>query len=64
MKRKETPKDRGIAKEHLRALSNQAWKAWGVRTHGSNNGRCCGGAATAARSQFLRIDPLNLGKGH
>ena len=26
-------------------------------------GQRCGGAATGARSQFLRIDPLNLGKG-
>ena len=29
------PKDKGFAREHLRALSNQASKAWWVRrTHG------------------------------
>ena len=46
-------KDRGFAREHLRALSNQAGKAWWVR-------RTHGGAATGERSSVL---PLVFGFG-
>ena len=39
-------KDRGFAREHLRALGNQAGKAWWVR-------RTLGGAATDGSVLFL-----------
>ena len=47
------PKGRGCAREHLRALSNQAGKAWWVR-------RTHGGAATDVGARVLFF-PFCLG---